>query len=88
MNDGDCTSQVLWSHLRHELRTPLNAIIGYSEILLENAAEQEQEEIIPDLEKIHAAGKLFLARLNNIIDFSNFDAGLKSPPWEPRISRL
>ena len=77
--EGEQTSQALWSHLRHELRTPLNAIIGYSEMLLENAAEQEQEEIIPDLEKIHTAGNLFLARLNNIIDFSNLDAGLKSP---------
>ena len=27
------------AHLRHELRTPLNHIIGYSEMLLEEAAE-------------------------------------------------
>ena len=69
----------LIANLDYQARAPLNGVIGYSEILLENAVEKEQEEIIPDLEKIHAAGKLFLARLNNIIDFSNLDAGLKSP---------
>jgi adenylate cyclase len=69
----------LIANLDYQARAPLNGVIGYSEILLENAAEQEQEEIIADLEKIHTAGNLFLARLNNIIDFSNLDAGLKSP---------
>ena len=69
----------LIANLDYQARAPLNGVIGYSEILLENAAEQEQEEIIPDLEKIHTAGNLFLARLNNIIDFPNLDAGLKSP---------
>ena len=69
----------LIANLDYQARAPLNGVIGYSEILLENAAEQEQEEIIPDLEKIHTAGNLFLSRLNNIIDFSNLDAGIKSP---------
>ena len=79
----------LIANLDYQARAPLNGVIGYSEILLENAAEQEQEEIIPDLEKIHTAGNLFLARLNNIIDFSNLDAGLKSPaPGAPDQSPL
>jgi adenylate cyclase len=69
----------LIANLDYQARAPLNGVIGYSEILLENAAEQEQEEIIADLEKIHTAGNLFLARLNNIIDFSHLEAGLKSP---------
>jgi adenylate cyclase len=69
----------LIANLDYQARAPLNGVIGYSEILLENAAEQEQAEMIPDLEKIHAAGNLFLARLNNIIDFSSLDAGLKRP---------
>ncbi len=32
------------------------------------------------LQKIHAAGKLFLARLNNIVDFTKVDAGLQTAP--------
>ena len=56
---------------------------------MEKRRNKAQEEIIPDLEKIHAAGKLFLARLNNIIDFAKIDAGLKSPaPGAPDQSPL
>lgn len=69
----------LITNLDYQARAPLNGVIGYSEILLENAVEKGQKEIIPDLEKIHAAGELFLVRLNNIIDFSDLDAGLQSP---------
>jgi adenylate cyclase len=69
----------LITNLDYQARAPLNGVIGYSEILLETSVEEEQAEIIPDLEKIHAAGELFLARLNNIIDFSDLDAGLQSP---------
>src|SRR5438067_1068453 len=39
------------------LRTPLNAIIGYSEMLLEETSDQGQSAMLPDLEKIHTAGK-------------------------------
>jgi adenylate cyclase len=57
-------------HLRHELRTPLNAIIGYCEMLLEDAAERAQENLIPDLQKIHVAAQRFLALINDLVNFS------------------
>ncbi len=43
--------------MSHELRTPLNAIIGYSEMLQEQATEVGQPALVPDLKKIHSAGK-------------------------------
>ena len=39
--------------MSHELRTPLNAIIGYGEMLIEDATEDENEDFIPDLDKIN-----------------------------------
>ena len=69
----------LIANLDYQARAPLNGIIGYSEILLENAAENGHKEIIPDLEKIHTAGKLFLSRLHDIVDFSGGDAGAAAP---------
>ncbi len=65
----------LIANLDYQARAPLNGVIGFSEILLENAADQGREEIIADLRKIHDAGELFLSRLNNIIDFTGIDAG-------------
>jgi signal transduction histidine kinase len=49
----------------HDLRTPLNQIIGYSEMLVEQAEEEGQTGFVPDLQKIHTAGRQLLALLNN-----------------------
>jgi adenylate cyclase len=68
----------LVANLHYKVRIPLNSIIGFSEILLENAAEQERIDIIVDLKKINSAAELFLSRVNEIVDFSKIDAGLKA----------
>ena len=67
----------LVANLHYKVRIPLNSIIGFSEILLENAAEQGRLNIILDLRKIHSAAELFLSRVNEIVDSSKIDAGLK-----------
>jgi CheY-like chemotaxis protein len=67
--------RALLANLRHELRTPLNAIIGYSEMLLEDAEDEGQEQLMPDLQKIHAAGQELLAVVNDILDPTKIEAG-------------
>lgn len=57
----------LLAKLRHDLRTPINAILGYSEILLEDAPDSADASIVPDLEKIHAAGQELLAAVNDAL---------------------
>ncbi len=59
----------------HELRTPLTAIIGYSEILTEDAEELGQDNCIPDLQKIHAAGRHLLGLINDVLDLYKIEAG-------------
>jgi len=63
------------ANMSHELRTPMNAIIGYSEMLLEDAEDDENEEVIPDLQNIIAAGKHLLALINDVLDLSKIEAG-------------
>jgi signal transduction histidine kinase/CheY-like chemotaxis protein len=63
------------ANMSHELRTPMNAIIGYSEMLMEEAEDLGQQDFIPDLKKIHAAGKHLLALINDILDLSKIEAG-------------
>jgi PAS domain S-box-containing protein len=63
------------ANMSHELRTPLNAIIGYSEMLQEEAAEQGQEDFLPDLQKIQGAGRHLLALISDILDLSKIEAG-------------
>jgi signal transduction histidine kinase/DNA-binding response OmpR family regulator len=63
------------ANMSHELRTPLNAIIGYSEMLQEEAEDLGYADFVPDLEKIHKAGKHLLALINDILDLSKIEAG-------------
>ena len=62
------------ANMSHELRTPLNAIIGYSEMLIEDA-EDENEDFIPDLDKINNSGKHLLGLINDILDLSKVESG-------------
>ncbi|MGY1459248.1 response regulator [Luteimonas sp. A534] len=63
------------ANMSHELRTPLNAIIGYSELLVEEAQESGEELLVPDLRKIHKAGKHLLRLINDVLDLSKIEAG-------------
>ncbi|MBX5481204.1 MAG: response regulator [Myxococcaceae bacterium] len=63
------------ANMSHELRTPLNAIIGYSEMLMEEAEEEQLTGMISDLSKIRAAGKHLLALINDVLDLSKIEAG-------------
>ena len=63
------------ANMSHELRTPLNAILGYSELLIEDANDQEQTGFIPDLEKIRTAGEHLLLLINDVLDLSKIEAG-------------
>jgi len=61
--------------MSHELRTPLNAIIGYGEMVQEEAADIGAVALIPDLQKIHAAGRHLLGLINDVLDISKIEAG-------------
>jgi signal transduction histidine kinase/DNA-binding response OmpR family regulator len=64
------------ANMSHELRTPLNAIIGYSEMLQEEAQDLDAaKSFIPDLQKIHSAGKHLLTLINDVLDLSKVEAG-------------
>jgi signal transduction histidine kinase/DNA-binding response OmpR family regulator len=63
------------ANMSHELRTPLNAIIGYSEMLQEEAEEKGVLDLVPDLKKVHGAGRHLLALINDILDLSKIESG-------------
>ena len=72
----------LVSKARHNLKNPVNAILGFSEMLIEDCEDEGYDSIIPDLEKIHNAGKDIL----KIIEDSFSDSNLKNS--QDKISQI
>lgn len=73
--EANRAKSVFLANMSHELRTPLNAIIGYSEMLQEELEDLDQNEFVPDLQKINSAGKHLLALISDILDLSKIEAG-------------
>ena len=69
------TKSMFLANMSHELRTPLNAVIGYSELLQEVATDRGLDDVIPDLQSIHSAGKHLLGLIDDILDLSKIEAG-------------
>ena len=74
--NSSSTKSLFVSHMSHELRTPLNAIIGFSQMLMGEAAV-----VISDEKKTEYAGLInrsaghLLNIINDILDVSKIEAG-------------
>jgi signal transduction histidine kinase len=73
--DANHAKTAFLTNMSHELRTPLNAVIGYSEMLVEEAQDLKQPQMVADLEKIRSSGKHLLGIINDILDLSKVEAG-------------
>ncbi len=61
------TDRTSLSHLRHELHTPLNHIVGYSEMLLESAAEGGLVVLEPRLQELHGHARQLLRLVDELL---------------------
>lgn len=62
------------ANMSHELRTPLTAIIGFSEVLLDEAKEENDEQRIDDLQRIHGPANHLLGLINEVLDLAKIEA--------------
>jgi signal transduction histidine kinase/ActR/RegA family two-component response regulator len=72
------------ANMSHEVRTPLNGVLGYTDLLLDNGTLGP--ELRRDVERIQTAGSALLTVVNDILDFSEIEAGeieLHPQPFSP-----
>ncbi len=63
------------ANMSHEFRTPLTAIIGYSELLEEDARDLGYTDLLPDMQKIRAAGEHLSSLVDAVLDLAKIEAG-------------
>lgn len=64
------SQNVFFANMSHEIRSPINAIIGLNEMILRSNPSEEIAEYASD---IQMAGKMLLAQVNDILDFSQME---------------
>lgn len=63
------------AHVSHELRTPLNAVIGFSDLMLQDAAAPLPPEQRRRVEHVREAGGHLLAMIRDLLDVARAEAG-------------
>ncbi len=68
------------ANMSHEIRTPMTAVIGAASLLRGTEMTPEQQEYV---DTIHICGDNLLSVINEILDFSKFEAGQNILEAEP-----
>lgn len=72
--ESDRLKNQFMATVTHELRTPMNAILGFSELMLRQAHQENDAALIAMVEPILRSGRHLLNMIEEILDFSRLQS--------------
>ena len=73
-SDPKLKMRVLKTH--HDLHTAIGHVLGFGEMLLEEAQEQSQPQLVPELERLVQNARHVIAQINEELDVATLEKGL------------
>ena len=64
------------ANVSHELKTPLNSVIGFTELSLDHAADEEQREY---LQAVLRSARSLVQLIDSVLDFAKLENGQMAP---------
>lgn len=74
LEESDRLKSEFLANTSHELRTPLNSILGFTQLILADACDSE-EDVKSNVRAIQESGERLLRLINEVLDLAKIEAG-------------
>ncbi|MBP8678200.1 MAG: HAMP domain-containing histidine kinase, partial [Bacteroidales bacterium] len=89
LEEANAAKDKFFSILAHDLKNPFNALLGFSEFLIENFRDMEQEEIEEQLTMMRDSSRQTFALLEDLLTWSKAQRGkLECKPQTVKIKDI
>ncbi|MBA7565920.1 hypothetical protein ES708_07607 [subsurface metagenome] len=80
LRELNATKDKFFSIIAHDLKNPFNTLMGFTELMLDNLSDYSQEKLKEFISILHDTSKHSYALLENLLDWSRSQKGLKYAP--------